>query len=371
MELLSAYTADQWGLVTTAQARKVGVDSVTLLRLGEAGFLEHVRRGVHAATAAGESAHEAERAAWLLLNPAVPAWERPKLDVDGGVISHRSAALLHGIGDLVAERVEITVPRRRTTRDPDTRLRVGRLPDDDVTLVDGLPVTTVERTVLDLIADHVDGGHAGQVIHQAARRGLLDLDRLAPRLGDYCRRYGVRGRDGHALIDNLLEQAGIDPARARPQPTPPTSPLSSWLSVRAAAGSSLPGALGIFDRNGALARIMESSSGISAIAASNPLLAGGLGSAAFDVLKSNGAFGAGLIPSSALGVLGGTGIHALRSSAFDAARSSLWSDGSLGRAAWAASGHLPVNPAGDDGDEGKDGDPSVEIHTDSDEDTAR
>src|SRR4051812_32698338 len=116
IDVLAAYTADQWGLLTSAQAKKAGVDSVTLVRLVDAGFLSHVRRGIYSATAAGGSAHTDESAAWLLLNPAVPAWERPKLDPDGGVLSHRSAAMLHEVGHLLAEQVEITVPRRRTTR---------------------------------------------------------------------------------------------------------------------------------------------------------------------------------------------------------------------------------------------------------------
>jgi hypothetical protein len=38
------------------------------------------------------------------LRPDVAGWERPKVDPDGGVIAHRSALRLHGLGDLVNDR---------------------------------------------------------------------------------------------------------------------------------------------------------------------------------------------------------------------------------------------------------------------------
>src|SRR5262245_25626104 len=97
---LAAYTADQWGLVTTAQANLAGIDNVTLNRLVSTGFLDHVRRGVYAATAAPEDFLRQHKAVWLLLHPAVPAWSRPKLDPHGGVLSHRSAAQAYQVGDL-------------------------------------------------------------------------------------------------------------------------------------------------------------------------------------------------------------------------------------------------------------------------------
>ncbi|WP_369678928.1 type IV toxin-antitoxin system AbiEi family antitoxin domain-containing protein [Saccharopolyspora antimicrobica] len=212
---LGAYTAGQWGLVTAAQAKGAGVDSVTLLRLVDAGLLVRVRHGVYQLAVSEESAHLAEKAAWLALRPAVAGWVRPKLDPDGGVVSHRSAALLQGLGDLVSERIEITVPRRRATRDSEVKLRGRPLDEDEVTRVDGLPVTTVERTVIDLLNDRVDASHMGQIIHEANRRDRLDLDVLAEKVGCFSRRYGVTGRDGHALIEHLLSAVQDGRARAR------------------------------------------------------------------------------------------------------------------------------------------------------------
>lgn len=210
---LADYTAGQWGLVTAAQANAAGVVNVTLQRLVEAGLLIRVRHGIYQLTASEESANLPEKSAWLALRPAVAGWDRPQLDPDGGVLSHRSAALLHGVGELVADRIEITVPRRRTTRDREILLRQRELSEAEVTLVDGLPVTTVERTVIDLLDEHVDASHAGQILHEADRNGLLDLEALAGRIGRFCRRYGVKGRDGHELIEHLLGTVQAEPSR--------------------------------------------------------------------------------------------------------------------------------------------------------------
>ncbi|MGH3932114.1 MAG: type IV toxin-antitoxin system AbiEi family antitoxin domain-containing protein, partial [Pseudonocardiaceae bacterium] len=153
LRIVGDYAAGQWGMVTTAQAVAAGVDRTTLARLVNAGLLESPARGVYLVPAASPT-HVDERAAWLRLEPSRAAWQRQALDADGGVLSHRSATRIHGLGDLLTSGVDITVPRRRTTRDPRVHLRRGTLTADEVIVIDGLPVTTAERTVLDLLADH-------------------------------------------------------------------------------------------------------------------------------------------------------------------------------------------------------------------------
>ena len=66
-------------------------------------------------------------------------------------ISHRSAAVLHHAEVAVGESVEVIVPRRSRRRIEGVRIhRVRDLPSDEVTTVDGIPVTTPARTLLDL-----------------------------------------------------------------------------------------------------------------------------------------------------------------------------------------------------------------------------
>jgi|GEM_PF-1931114 len=210
LRVIGEFAADQWGLITAAQAAELGVQRVTLTRLTASGLLEHVTRAVYCIPAAATAPHLMDKAAWLRLDPSRPAWQRDPLDSAGGVISHRSAAAMHDLGDVIPVAVELTVPRRRTTRDRGVRLRTGVLAGRDVTTVDGLPVTTAERTVLDLLADHTDGGQVAGVLVAALRRRLVDIGRLGDRAEAHAARYGVTGgvRPGHRLVERLLEETG-------------------------------------------------------------------------------------------------------------------------------------------------------------------
>jgi predicted transcriptional regulator of viral defense system len=222
LELLGAFTAEQWGMVTSRQATGLGVDGVTLHRLEKAGFLDRVRRGVYAATTATVTGAREEQAAWLALNAAGPAWKRPRVDPDGGVVSHRSAARLHGLGELVNDRITFTTPRRRTSRDPDLWFRTAQLADEDVTVIDGLPVTTALRTICDLLDQHIDGSHIATIIRQAVEANQVRLDTLAEHIGPYALRYGVRRPgDGEALLEQLLAEIGTTIALLARRPGPP------------------------------------------------------------------------------------------------------------------------------------------------------
>ena len=93
---------------------------------------------------------------------------------DGAVLSHRSAAILHGLLDSATTRIELSCARRRQ---PSRSLNVHRtrtLAEADVTTVAHIPVTTVARTLLDL-ADVAPARHVERAIHQAEILGVFDL----------------------------------------------------------------------------------------------------------------------------------------------------------------------------------------------------
>jgi very-short-patch-repair endonuclease len=97
---------------------------------------------------------------------------------DGAVLSHRSAAVLWG---LLQERwnfVDVTTPRRGRKGTEGIRLhRTRRLDVSEITIVREIPVTTVERTLLDL-ADVVPL----RVLRRAARQAeVLRLPVGSPR----------------------------------------------------------------------------------------------------------------------------------------------------------------------------------------------
>ncbi|WP_036923504.1 type IV toxin-antitoxin system AbiEi family antitoxin domain-containing protein [Propionicicella superfundia] len=195
---LSQVTAAQWGLVTTAQAGRRGVSRLHLSRLADAGHLERLGHGIYRAAGVPADRFEALKAAWLSVDPKRTAEERLRQPTADAVVSGAAAAYLHGLGDLVPEPYEFAVPARRQTQRSEIRFRVRQLPKDSVTLREGLPVTTVEQTIADLVEARTDQSMIAGLLADARS---LDRTRLAELLGPMAARNGLPS--GEALRDQL------------------------------------------------------------------------------------------------------------------------------------------------------------------------
>jgi predicted transcriptional regulator of viral defense system len=204
---LFAIAEEQWGLVTRRQATEADIAPRSLARLIEDGRVERVAHGVYRVRGAGEPDYLGLRAAWLQLDPGRPAWARLD-DLDVAVISHASAADLYGVGDLRADVHEFTLPVRRQSRREVVRLHRGTVPQEQRTLLHGLPVTRAGRMVGDLLADHVDPGAVAHIMAQAVNRGFDSPTVIAKRIAPYAASFGFRRDDGAALLDHLLALAG-------------------------------------------------------------------------------------------------------------------------------------------------------------------
>ena len=98
MNITDGIAASQRGLVTSAQALSAGVGRMELSRLAANGHLERVCRGVYRASGAPSIREEAVWAAWLSLEPAVPAHSRDPLAC---AASHSTAAQMKDLVDIV------------------------------------------------------------------------------------------------------------------------------------------------------------------------------------------------------------------------------------------------------------------------------
>src|SRR5580704_9337174 len=206
---IARYARGQWGMVTSAQAVAAGVSYMQIKRMTEAGLLEKAGPGVYLMIG-GQAAAERNRAhkvAWLRLDPAVPAWERPLLGPNSAVVSHSSAAVLLRLGDLVVRDIEFTTTRRRTSRDPAVRLHRATLAPYEVTWADGLPVTSATRTLADLLAAGIAASHAGSFLAEALDRRMLSVEVVITELAPFARQYGCPAGDGQGLVEALLGQA--------------------------------------------------------------------------------------------------------------------------------------------------------------------
>ena len=203
---------DQWGLVTRRQMAARGIGETTLERLSApGGLLERVATGVYRLGVAPVPDHLDLRAAWLQLAPETPAWDRT---ADQGVVSHRSAASLYGLGHLPADRHEFTLPRRKQSRRPDVRIHVRALAEGEWTALGGLLVTRPSRIASDLLWDQEDPEAVARIIADAIRPVYDYPTTFADRLAPHAARFGLRKGDGLALLRWLLELTG-DPDAAR------------------------------------------------------------------------------------------------------------------------------------------------------------
>lgn len=204
-------TGSQWGMITTSQAGDLGVSRLNLSRLAEAGHLVRLQKGVYRNTGAPADEFAALRAAWLNSNPAVLAEKRLRNATADVVIAGTSAARLHGIGDFWANRQEFLSPRRRQSQRSDIRFRQRALDETDITIVDGLPVITVEYTIADLVDSVGDLSLVGDALADAVKRFPLDASKLREYLDPLAARNGFQPHDGSALLAHLAEIAGMDP----------------------------------------------------------------------------------------------------------------------------------------------------------------
>lgn len=210
LRVLAEVTASQWGMVTAAQAGVLDVDRLTLARLTDSGHLERLAHGVYRDAGAPSDQFEDLRAAWLSTEPKRRAEERIRDAAEGVVVASSSAAMLHGIGDLWANRNEFVVRKRRQSQRARIRYRQRVLDASDVAIVEGLPVMSLERTLADLLDDVGDMSLVADALSAAVAKRTLDFDRLKDLLAPLADRNGFKRHDGSAVLIRLLEIAGLD-----------------------------------------------------------------------------------------------------------------------------------------------------------------
>lgn len=210
LRVLAEVTANQWGMVTSAQAGMHDITRLDLSRLTDAGHLKRLAHGVYKDSGAPSDQFEDLHAAWLSTEPKVMGETRLQGRAKGVVVSGTSAARLHDIGDLWPDRHEFVSPKRRQSQRAEIHYRQRSLDPHDVTLVHGLPTMTIERTIADLVEEVGDLSLVAGALRDAALKRNLDLDRLRQLLAPLAERNGLRRRDGDALLNRLLTIAGID-----------------------------------------------------------------------------------------------------------------------------------------------------------------
>jgi len=172
---LAALVAPRGGVVARSELLDLGLTRGGIDSRVREGRLHPIFRGVHAVGHPLLTRRGWEHAALLAAGPEA-------------VLSHNSAGALWYLRR--SERLEVTVSgSRRSVKG----LRIHRsvLPPSHVTLRDGLPVTTVARTLLDL-AEVLDRPRLDRVWEAADRLQLLDVRAVEQVLADWPGRRGLK-----------------------------------------------------------------------------------------------------------------------------------------------------------------------------------
>jgi predicted transcriptional regulator of viral defense system len=171
------------GLVTASQARALGIKDSVLARLAQRGKLERVARGVYRIPHFPADPLAQYREAIL--------WARASHGPEQVALSHETALGVYGISDVNPAYVHLTVPKHvRLRRQKPKRIVIhrGELPPTDVTTREGLPVTTIAKSVMDVMETTGRSGLARQALKDARKEGYIswsELKRLSRQLGRY------------------------------------------------------------------------------------------------------------------------------------------------------------------------------------------
>jgi very-short-patch-repair endonuclease len=133
----------------------------------------------------------------------------------GGVLSHRTAAALHGLWDHHRQ-PEITTATNTRSQPNLHRHRSRSLDAHDVTTLHGIPCTTLARTLIDL-ADVLARDPFEAVLRRAEAQGRIDRLDLRPIRG---RRGAAKIRRAHELTRSGAERAFRRAVRRSALPRP-------------------------------------------------------------------------------------------------------------------------------------------------------
>jgi hypothetical protein len=187
---------------------------------------------------AAQAARRVRSGRWQLVDVNVyrlagvpPSWHgrllAPVLSIPGAVASHFAAGALHGIDGIGRGTPELTIPRGQEHRRPGMLLHTSTdLDRCRVAVVEGIPTTDINRTILDLgrklgdqrllrsiewarREDKTDWSSLIHTLARHARRGRPGIRRLRRVIVANAERDEITDSDFELLVLALLAEAGV------------------------------------------------------------------------------------------------------------------------------------------------------------------
>jgi predicted transcriptional regulator of viral defense system len=193
---VAGLAAEQDGVIHSEQLRECGLG----------------RRAIHYRASNGRF-HQLFPRVYAVGHPTISrkGWLRAAILYSGpdSVLSHWTAAEVHGLTRGSRRAIHVTIPGRNGFVLGDLRAhRTRRLEPADTAVVDGLRVTSVPRTLVD-VAGVARANELLSTMEQAQRLGVFDLRRIEALLGH------SNGRRGAAALRAALNELRDEPPDAK------------------------------------------------------------------------------------------------------------------------------------------------------------
>ncbi len=156
---------NQAGYFTAYQANEAGFSRPLLTYHVDSENFMRIAHGIYRFKRFPASPLEDLFIAWLRTGPK-------------SVISHESALAVYDLSDVLPIQVHVIIPRTASRRRKGLCLHTNRLQPDEITYREGLPITTVERTIADVAISGLAEEFVYQAIHDALQRGMTSQELL-------------------------------------------------------------------------------------------------------------------------------------------------------------------------------------------------
>jgi predicted transcriptional regulator of viral defense system len=212
----------QHGVVSLPQLKRLGLGTDAVGKRVATGRLTRLHRGVYAVG----HGRLTVRGCWMA---AVLAYGAK------ATLSYRSAAALHGIRPSGRAKVDVTVPTRSARPRPGIDVHASTtLEAADLAQIDGIPCTSLSRTLLDL-ADVLPARALTKAIDQAEVLRIFDLraieevlSRGSGRRGATLLKLVLAEYDGPTLTDRELEELFLALCEEAGLPRPA---VNEWITL--------------------------------------------------------------------------------------------------------------------------------------------
>jgi len=150
---------DQGGYFHLSQAREIGLNHQQIYREVKRGRIEQHGGGLFRFSLFPNQKHDEIHAS------LVKAGKR-------AVVGFESALSVYDLSDLIPAEIHLILPRKSSRRRPGIRMHTVKLAPEDITNYEGFRITTVARTIADIVFSHTEKDQVSLAIRQSIERGM-------------------------------------------------------------------------------------------------------------------------------------------------------------------------------------------------------